>query len=84
MGADFSSSRRAFGFGSNAWSHDFPRAEHNLMLLLDDLTVIDVNRSVSLILSIDEPQLFRHPIVHMWGPGYWTIGDSDGDRQSQR
>ena len=52
--------RRGFGM-SNAWNHDFPRAEQNLMALLDELTLIDANRDGSLILSLDDPQLFRYP-----------------------
>ena len=79
-GADGAGSRRGFGFNSNAWNHDFPRAEQNLMLLLDDLTAIDVNRAGSLILSLDDPQLFKYPIVYMWEPGYWTIGEAEALR----
>ena len=79
-GADGGGGRRGFGFNSSAWNHDFPRAEQNLMLLLNDLTAIDVNRSGSLILSLDDPQLFRYPIVYMWEPGYWTIGDEEALR----
>jgi hypothetical protein len=71
--------RRGFGMGS-AWDHDFPRAEQNLMALLNDLTAIDVNRDGSLILPLDDPQLFRYPIVYMWEPGYWTIGDEEALR----
>jgi hypothetical protein len=80
-GSDGGGGRRGFGFGmSNAWDHDFPRAEQNLMLLLNDLTAIDVNRTGSLILSLDDPQLFRYPIVYMWEPGYWTIGNEEAAR----
>jgi len=71
--------RRGFGM-SNAWNHDFPRAEQNLMALLDELTLIDANRDGSLTLSLDDPQLFRYPIVYMWEPGYWTIGDQEAVR----
>jgi uncharacterized protein DUF4159 len=78
--ADSGTGRRTFGFGSTAWNHDFPRAEQNLMALLDDLTAIDVNRAGSLILSLDDQQLFRYPIVYMWEPGYWTIGDHEALR----
>ena len=65
---------------SNAWNHDFPRAEQNLMALLDELTLIDANRDGSLTLSLDDPQLFRYPIVYMWEPGFWTIGDQEALR----
>jgi hypothetical protein len=75
----FGGGRRGFGM-SDAWNHDFPRAEQNLMALLDDLTAIDVNRDGSLILSLDDPQLFKYPIVYMWEPGFWTMSDEEAAR----
>jgi hypothetical protein len=71
--------RRGFGM-SDAWNHDFPRAEQNLMALLDDLTFIDVNRDGSLIVPLDDPQLFKYPIVYMWEPGFWTMSDEEALR----
>ena len=70
-----------FGFnnrgGSNAWNHDYPRAEQNLMSILKELTLINVNTEGSLVLALDDPQLFRYPIAMMWEPGYWTPTDSE-------
>lgn len=70
-----------FGFGnrgmSSAWNHDYPRAEQNLMAILKELTLINVNTSGSLILSLDDPQLFRYPIAMMWEPGFWTPTESE-------
>jgi hypothetical protein len=70
-----------FGFGgrgnSNAWNHDYPRAEQNLMSILKELTLINANTDGSLILSLDDPQLFRYPIAMMWEPGFWTPTDSE-------
>ena len=69
------------GYGmSRAWDHDFPRAEQNLMTMLREMTLIDVNRDGSLILTLDDPQLFRYPIVYMWEPGFWTLADEEADR----
>jgi hypothetical protein len=70
---------RRGGF-SDAWNHDFPRAEQNLMSLLRDLTLIDANTDGSLILTVDDPQLFRYPIVYMWEPGFWTMSDGEAAR----
>jgi hypothetical protein len=70
-----------FGRGMNsAWNHDFPRAEQNLMALLQDLTLIDANREGSLTLTLDDPQLFRYPIVYMWEPGFWSMTDLEAGR----
>jgi hypothetical protein len=71
------------GFGggrrgmSSAWNHDFPRAEQNLVSLLKDLTLLDANTAGSLILTLDDPQLFRYPIAFMWEPGYWEMSDTE-------
>lgn len=70
---------RRGGF-SDAWNHDFPRAEQNLATILKDLTLIDANTGGSLILTLDDPQLFKYPIVYMWEPGFWTLGDDEAQR----
>lgn len=66
-----------WGFMSRAWDHDFPRAEQNLMTMLDEMTLIDVNSEGSLILSLDDAELFRYPIVYMWEPGYWQMTETE-------
>ena len=63
---------------SNAWNHDYPRAEQNLMTILKDLTLIDANTDGSLILALDDPRLFKYPIAYMWEPGFWTMSDRRG------
>ena len=62
---------------SSAWNHDFPRAEQNLMTILKDLTAIDPRTDGGLILTLDDPRLFRYPIAMMWEPGYWTMTDAE-------
>ena len=63
----------------NAWNHEYPRAEPNLMRVLQDLTLIDANTDGSLILGLDDPELFKHPIALMWEPGFWTMTDHQGE-----
>ncbi len=65
---------------SNAWNHDFPQAEQNLMTILRELTLVDANIDGSLILTLDNPQLFRYPIAYMWEPGFWTMIDLEAAR----
>jgi hypothetical protein len=62
---------------SSAWNHDFPRAEQNLVSLLRELTLLDANNTGSLILRLDDPELFRYPIAFMWEPGYWEMTDGE-------
>ncbi len=75
-----------WGFGgrfrgmSDAWNHDFPRAEQNLMRILKDLTLIDARTDGGLILTLDDPRLFLYPIAYMWEPGFWTMTDEEAAR----
>lgn len=65
---------------NNFWSHEFPGAEQNLMAVLKDLTLIDANADGSLILSLDDPQLFKYPIAVLWEPGFWIMTDQEAER----
>ena len=74
------SAARLRGGMSDAWNHDFPRAEQNLMAILKELTLIDARTDGSLILTLDDPRLFQYPIVYMWEPGFWTMTDHEAER----
>lgn len=74
--SDFSYSRRGF---SSAWNHDYPRAEQNLSLILRELTALDIRTDGSLILTLDDPELFKHPIAFMWEPGFWNLTDREAE-----
>ena len=64
-------SRRG-GF-SSAWNHDYPRAEQHLSLIIKELTAVDIRLDASLVLALDDPELFNHPIALMWEPGFWNL-----------
>ncbi len=68
-----------FGRGSNAWNHDYPRADRNLPLLLRTLTLIDANAEATNILDLEDPEIFENPVLYMWEPGGWRITE-DGAR----
>jgi len=74
-GSDLGFSRRG-GF-SSAWNHDYPRAERHLSLILEDLTALDIHTDGSLILPLDDPELFNYPIAFMWEPGFWNLTDRE-------
>jgi hypothetical protein len=71
---------RRVGSPNNFWLHEFPRSEQNLMTVLKDLTLIDAKADGSLILSLDDPQLFKYPIAVMWEPGFWIMTDAEAER----
>ena len=61
------------------WAHDYPRAEQNLMRILDDITLINpyLGRDGGAILKLDDPALFRYPFAYMSEPGYWTLSEAE-------
>jgi hypothetical protein len=64
-----------FGFMSAAWNHDYPNADLNLPLILKATTAIPVRTERSQILTLEDPEIFRNPILYMWEPGYWRTTD---------
>ena len=79
-GSDFGGSRRG-GF-SSAWNHDYPRAEQHLSMITKELTFADIRTDSDIILALDDPRLFDHPIALMWEPGFWNL--TDGEAESFR
>jgi len=74
--SDLGSFRRGF---SSAWNHDYPRAEQHLSLILSELTALDIHTEGSLILTLDDPELFNYPIAFMWEPGFWNLTDREAE-----
>jgi hypothetical protein len=75
--SDFSPSRRR-GWAT-AWDHDYPRAEQHLSQIVKELTGIDIRTEGSLILTLDDPRLFRYPVAFMWEPGFWNLTDTEAE-----
>jgi hypothetical protein len=70
------------GFGrgfSSAWNHDYPRAEQHLSRILAEITALHIRTDRSLILTLDDPELFRYPIAFMWEPGFWNLTDAEAE-----
>ena len=63
------------GRGDLKWDHDYPRAEHHLMKIMDELTTLLPHMFESNILALDDPELFKYPVAYMSEPGFWTMTD---------
>jgi hypothetical protein len=59
--------------GDQKWDHDYPRAERNLVRILDELTEIEPQVTGSNILTVDDPELFKYPLAYLAEPGFWTL-----------
>ncbi|HEX7120101.1 MAG TPA: DUF4159 domain-containing protein [Longimicrobiales bacterium] len=72
---------RGFGWGRSGreppWAHDYPRAERNLMTILDEITAIEPYRDGGAIVDADDPALFRYPVAYLSEAGYWEPSDAE-------
>jgi hypothetical protein len=59
------------------WSHDYPDGERHFMQILDRVSYLRPKTTETAILGLDDPQLFRYPIVYMAEPGFWQINDAE-------
>jgi hypothetical protein len=64
-----------FGGWSNAWNHDYPEADRHIAMILEALTSVQPNLEASNILDLEDPEIFRNPILYMWEPGFWLATD---------
>ena len=54
------------------WHHDYPRADRNFLRILDETTLVGPLVDGSNILTLDDPELFKHPIAYIVEVGAWN------------
>lgn len=71
---------RQYEFGVDmGWNHDYPRAEYNLSLMIEELTTIPITIDFrgGNIFSFTDPELFNYPFVYISEPGYWAPSEEE-------
>jgi len=56
---------------NSPWQHDYPRAEINFAKILGELSTVATREDGSVILDLDDPELFNFPAAYMSEPGFW-------------
>lgn len=59
------------------WAHDYPRSERNLMKILDEVSHVDPSTGGGNAYTLDDPRLFRYPLLYIAEPGCWTPTESE-------
>jgi hypothetical protein len=59
------------------WSHDYPVGERHFMEIMNEVSLLRPKTTETSIFGLDEPGVFRHPIVYMAEPGFWTVSDAE-------
>jgi hypothetical protein len=61
------------GFGGAAWAHDYPMADLNMQVMLNEFTSVRANERGSNVFDLENREIFRHPILYVSEPGFWGI-----------
>jgi hypothetical protein len=62
---------------SSSWNHDYPRADRHLAYIVGDISTTRVHTNGSNVLDLDDPEIFRHPLLYMSEPGFWDMTDRE-------
>jgi hypothetical protein len=65
------------GGGDPPWHHDYNRAETHFSKLLTNLTKIKAHTTESVVLGLDDPEIFKYPILYLSEPGFWSLSDAE-------
>jgi hypothetical protein len=63
--------------GLPAWAHGYPDAEHNLMKLVREISILRPHVEQTTVVALDDPNLFRYPVAYMAEPDFWTMNDKE-------
>lgn len=61
-----------YGFGGS-WAHDYPRADQHMPTILAELTAARPNVHASNVYTLDDREIFRHPVLYVSEPGFWRM-----------
>ena len=61
--------------GRPSWVHGYPIAEQNLMRIMTDMTYLAPHADDINVLTLDDPEIFRYPLIYIIEVGWWTLTD---------
>ncbi len=59
------------------WAHDYPIAEQNFLQILKEITIMKPFMEGSVILDMNDPELFKFPVAYLSHPGGWNPSATD-------
>jgi len=65
--------------GQPAWSHGYPTSERNLMRIVDSVTSVRPHVDETGLLSLEDPEIFRYPVLYLIEPSWWRITDAEAE-----
>jgi hypothetical protein len=65
--------------GLPSWAHGEPYGEENLMKIMGSISLLNPHVDQSVVMSIDDPDVFKFPVAYMVEPGFWTLSDREAE-----
>ena len=59
------------------WGHDYPRSDFHFPKILRELTTMRVRTDATVIVTLDDPELFKFPFAYLCEPGYWNPSEKE-------
>ncbi len=59
------------------WGHDYPMSVQGLLTAVKELTNTEVANDSNLVLTIDDPEIMKHPISMLTEPGCWNPNETE-------
>lgn len=70
---------RGFGRREPPWAHDHPRADRNFSSILGELTFVDTDADNIRVLRMDDPEVFKYPVIYVVEVGSWDASREEVD-----
>jgi hypothetical protein len=64
------------GYGGSSWAHDYPAADRNMQVMLNEFTAMRATTEGSNVFDLEDRAIFRYPILYISEPGYWGITEA--------
>ncbi|MBI4520298.1 MAG: DUF4159 domain-containing protein [Gemmatimonadetes bacterium] len=69
-----------FGFrGGGSWAHDYPRGDEHLSRIIHELTTVHVNLDQTNVFDLDDPEIFKNPVIYLSEPGFWGMNAAEAE-----
>lgn len=59
------------------WGHDYPMSVQGLLTAVNELMSVTVEADSNLVLTIEDPEIMKHPVAMLTEPGCWNPTEAE-------
>ena len=63
--------------GRPSWIHGYPLSERNLMMIMNEVSLLGAHVNETNTFTFDDPELFKYPLAYLIEVGWWTVTDRE-------